>query len=75
MSLGLNYSDVYDKETRQFSTEKAISLGIKATPKIYDLSYSVLMKDAGDIDFGDVRMLFEWILMDIPNYEELLKKL
>lgn len=73
MSLGLNYSDVYDEETRQFSAEKAIALGIKATPKIYDLSYSVLMKDAGDIDFGDVRMLFEWILMDIPNYEELLK--
>lgn len=74
MTLGLNYSDIYDEETRQFSTEKSKELGIKATPQVYDLSYSSLMKDAGDLDFGDVRMLFEWIIMDIPNYEELLKE-
>lgn len=74
MSLGLNYSNVFDKETKQFSTEKAKALGIKATPKIYDLSYSVLIKDAGNLDFGDVRMLVEWLVMDIPNYEELLKE-
>ena len=73
MSLGLNYADIYDEETKQFSTEKTKALGIKATPQIYDLSYSSLMKDAGNLDFGDVRMLVEWIVLDIPNYEELLK--
>lgn len=73
MTLGLNYSDLYDKETKQFCEEKAKTLGIKATPKVYDLSYSVLMEGAGGLDFGDVRMLVEWIVMDIPNYEELMK--
>jgi len=72
MNLGLNYSNIYDEETRQFSTEKAEALGIKATPKVYDLSYSILMKESGGLDFGDVRMLVEWIVMDIPNYEELI---
>lgn len=74
MSLGLNYFDIYDEEAKQFSTEKAEALGIKSTPKVYDLSYSVLMKDSGGLDFGDVRMLVEWIVMDVPNYEELLKE-
>lgn len=73
MSLGLNYANVYDKETGQFSDEKAALLGINAKPQIYDLSYSVLMNEAGDINFGDVRMLVEWILFDIPNYKELLE--
>ena len=74
MSLGLNYSNIYDEATKQFSTEKAKSLGIKATLKVYDLSYSILIENAGGLDFGDVRMLVEWIVMDVPNYEELLKE-
>lgn len=73
MSLGLNYSNIYDEETKQFCTKKTKALGIISTPKVYDLSYSILMKDSGIDDFGDVRMLVEWIVMDIPNYEELLK--
>lgn len=74
MTLGLNYSDVYDMETKQFSEAKAKEMGIKATPQAYDLSYSIMMEQSGISDFGDVRMLFEWILMDIPNYEELIKE-
>jgi len=73
MKLGLNYSEVYDPETNKFSDEKIKELGIKSTPKVYDLSYSPLMAGAGGLDFGDVRMLVEWIVMDIPNYEELIK--
>jgi len=75
MKLGYNYSNVYDEQTKQFSEEKARELGLKARPEIYDLSYSSLMKAAGeDVDFGDCRMLFEWVVMDIPNYEELIKE-
>ncbi len=74
MTLGYNYSDIYDPETKQFSEEKAVQLGFKARPQVYELSYSSIMKDAGeDFEFGDVRMLFEWVVMDIPNYEELIK--
>lgn len=75
MTHGLNYSNIYDPETKQFSEEKAAQLGFKSRPKVYELSYSSIMKDAGeDIDFGDVRMLFEWVIMDIPNYEELIRE-
>jgi hypothetical protein len=71
--LGLNYADVWDESINSFSQEKADQLGIKASPKVYDLSYSSLMRDALGVEFGDVRMLVEWIVMDIPNYEELIK--
>lgn len=75
MKLGLNYSDVHNSEENKFlSDEKIKELGIESTPKAYNLSYSALMEDSGISDFGDVRMLFEWILMDIPNYEELIKE-
>lgn len=75
MTQGLNYSNVYDFETKQFSETKRIELNIKATPKSYDLSYSSMMDDAKGIEFGDVRMMIEWIIMDIPNYEEILKNI
>jgi hypothetical protein len=75
VQLGLNYANVYDKEANKLSKEKAEALGIKTTPKIYDLSYSSLIKDAGDLDVGDIRMLFEWLIIDIPNYEELIKEI
>lgn len=74
MTLGLNYAEVFDKETMQFSEEKAAILGFKARPESYNLSYSALMQDAGDVEFGEIRMLFEWILMDIPNFEKLINE-
>ncbi|MEI8378134.1 MAG: hypothetical protein WCF95_06315 [bacterium] len=74
VTLGLNYSDVFEKETNKFSEEKAVALGIKARPKAYDLSYTPLMKAADGLEFGDIRMLFEWILLDIENFEELIKE-
>jgi len=75
MTLGLNYADVYDKETKQLKKEAFLDKSAKSYPKAYDLSYSFMLKEAnadGDVDFGDIRMLFEWILMDIPNFEELM---
>lgn len=74
MTLGLNYSDVFDSDRSEFSEERALAFGIKARPKAYNLSYTPLMQDSGDIDFGDIRMLFEWILMDIDNFQELIKE-
>ena len=74
MTLGLNYADVFDEKINEFSQAKADALGIKAEPKSYDLSYTPLMQEAGDLDFGDVRMLFEWILMDIDGFEELVRE-
>ena len=74
MKIGLNYANVYDEKTGKFSLEKVKELGLKSTPKSYDLSYSIVMKESGIKDFGDVRMLFEWVIMDIPNYEELIKE-
>lgn len=72
IEMGLNYANVVDENTKKFSEEKAKALGFK----VYDLSYSSLMRDAGeDIKFGDVRMLFEWIIMDIPGYEEIIKNI
>jgi len=72
MTLGLNYADVFDKETNEFSQEKAIALGIKAKPKSYELSYSALMQDTDDLEFGEIRMFFEWILMDIEGFQKVI---
>lgn len=70
---GLNYANVWDKETKIVSLEKFKQQNFKNYPAAYDTSYSSLMKYAEGIKFGDVRMLVEWIIMDIPNYEELIK--
>lgn len=58
--FGLNYSNINDTN-------------LKTTPEVYDLSYSSVMRDAQGVEFGDVRMLVEWIVMDIPNWQELIK--
>lgn len=76
VNLGLNYSDLQKEAKGKFSKENIESTELKEKFKAYDLSYSALIRDAGvDIDFGDIRMLFEWIIMDIPNYEEIIKSL
>lgn len=58
--LGYNYNNIHDE-------------GLKTTPKAYDLAYSSLLKNAKGVEFGDIRMLVEWIVMDIPNWQELIK--
>ena len=71
--LGLNYSNVWDSETKRISNDIVKALGLKNIPVAYDLSYSSVMKLFEDMSFGDVRMLYEWIIMDIPDYEILMK--
>jgi len=73
MTVGYNYANVWDKQSNTFSEEKAVSLGLKARPESYDISYSSLMKQSDNIEFGDVRMVVEWIVMDIPDWQELIK--
>ena len=72
VKLGHNYADIWDSEKNTISIEKMKALDMKVNPEIFDLSYSTMMNDAEGVEFGDVRMLFEWIILDIPNYEELI---
>lgn len=73
VNLGLNYANIWDNKTNYFSKEKLLNLGSSGIPESFDLSYSSLMKKAKDIEFGDVRMIIEWIILDLPNYEEVIK--
>jgi Fe-S-cluster containining protein len=73
VNIGLNYANIWDKDRKVFCDTKIKVLGLKP-PEAFDLSYSVLMNKAADVDFGDIRMIFEWIIFDIPNYEELTRE-
>ena len=73
-NLDLNYANIWDKDLKRLSPEKMFNLGLEGMPEAFDTSYSSLIRDAGDIDFGEVRMIFEWIIFDIPNYEEIVSK-
>lgn len=72
---GLNYSEVYNLEEKIFSYEKLKALGSKNPPNSYDISCSALMKTFEGAEFGDVRMIFEWIIIDIPDYQNIIKSL
>lgn len=73
--LGLNYSKVYDANSKKISEEKIKELNLKTIPKSYNISVSMMSKVLGDIKLGDTRALVEWIFMDIENWQELLEKL
>lgn len=73
--IGLNYAEVWDDNLKIISTEKAKLLGKKIMPKIYPVSYSKLLDELQEIGYGDIRMLFEWVLLDIPNYQEIIDKI
>lgn len=72
VNIGLNYANIWDNKTRNFSKEKLNQLGMNMPPDAFDLSYSCLMRDAGNLEFGDVRMIIEWIILDIPDYEKVI---
>ncbi|MDD3013880.1 MAG: YkgJ family cysteine cluster protein [Candidatus Gastranaerophilales bacterium] len=74
MTIGFNYANVWDEQNKIFSDKKVEKLGLKARPEAYDLSYSSIMKQAGDIEFGNVSMLVEWIVINIPHWQELIKE-
>ena len=65
MEQGLNYSDVFDKETKTFSREKYIQSGHKKEPVAYNLGLENLKtkfgKEVMDLDFGETKALLEWM--------------
>jgi len=74
VNQGLNYANVWDFETKRLSLDKINALGLKVMPKSYDVSCTAIMDSFEGIIFGDIRMLYEWIIMDIPGYEDIMKK-
>jgi Fe-S-cluster containining protein len=74
IKFGYNYSDIVDTNTNKISIDKIKRFGFENMPKVFDLSYSSMISRAEDVEFGDIRMLVEWIVMDIPNYQELIKE-
>ncbi len=74
-SVGLNYAEVWDVNLKTISEEKAKNLGKRAMPKAFMTSYSKLLDELEVIGYGDIRMLFEWILLDIPNYKKIFEQI
>ena len=62
---GLNYSEVYDKETKGFSTELFNESGYKNEPMAHNLGVESLMnkfgKDVMRLEFGKLKMLIDWL--------------
>ena len=67
--LGLNYSNVYDTETKMISDEKYKATGIKQKPLAYNLSQSFLIKEVGEngmgLDFGEQKTITDWMIETI----------
>ena len=62
--LGLNYSNIYDEETKMLSDEKMKALGITQEPLAYNLSLKTLFNNEItrnlDFEFGEVKALIDW---------------
>ncbi|MEI8390654.1 MAG: YkgJ family cysteine cluster protein [bacterium] len=71
VSTGLNYADVWNSEAKSFSKAKIEAFGIKTEPKFYDISFGRILESFQELPMGDSRMLYEWIFMDIPDYQKL----
>ena len=65
MEFGLNYGDVYDKNTKMFSKELFEKSGHKTEPVAYNTSAGVLMEKLGkemlNLDFGEEKPLVDWL--------------
>lgn len=72
---GLNYSNVWDNEIQDFSLEKSKALNINSHPEVFDVGYEPILKKFEYMGFGDIRMMFEWIIMDIPDYQKHLEEI
>ncbi|MEI7473941.1 MAG: YkgJ family cysteine cluster protein [bacterium] len=75
INLNLNYANIWDYETSGFSNKKIKELEYKTMPKAYDVSYSSLIKAFTEVDFKEIRMLYEWIILDIPDYQNIMDKI
>lgn len=62
--LGLNYSNIYDEETKMLSDEKMKALGITQEPLAYNLSLKTLFNNEItknlDFEFGEVKAMIDW---------------
>jgi len=70
---GLNYSEVYNKETHRISEEKVVEKKYKALPKAYNLSRENIMYSiAFDLGFewGETKPLIEWLKEYRQNLEK-----
>lgn len=63
-SLGLNYSNVYDKEKKIISGEMWKETGIEEEPKLFNVSYNFLTNESFakgfKFQFGDKKPLIDW---------------
>lgn len=73
--IGLNYAEVWDKEKKVVSEEKAKQLNKQIMPRVYPIGYSKMLDELNEIGHGEIRMLFEWVLLSIPKYEEIIEKI
>lgn len=72
---GLNYSDVCQEENKILPEDKLKELGYSTIPKAYNLGYDKLINLDSSIEFGDVRMFVEWLILDLPNADEIIQEI
>jgi len=72
---GLNYSNVWDSEKKEILYDKIEKIGLKTKPKSFDIGYEKILKTIGHLNPGDIRMLFEWIILDMKDHETLLAEI
>lgn len=65
---GLNYANVYDKETKMLSEELVIKNGFKNNPTGFNISYKFLTNEdfekAFNFKFGEKKALIDWFIDD-----------
>jgi len=66
---------VWDIEKKEILYEKIEELGLKTKPKSFDIGYENFLKTIEHLNPGDIRMLFEWIILDMSDYESLLAEI
>lgn len=65
MEQGLNYSEVYDKNSKTFSSELFEKTGYKKEPVAFNLNRNSLKEKFGreimELDFGEDKALLDWL--------------
>lgn len=72
---GLNFSNACDENFKILTEDVLQSKGFEKRPIAYNISYGTLIKLEESIDFGDVRMMAEWVIISQPNADELIEKI